>query len=306
MKPRFFFTYFLLLLFSLQAFGKIYTVDNVPKVHLQNKYQYVSDPEHILSQSARDKMDALLYNLEMQTGVETAVIVVPSIGTADCFDFSHQLLNTWGVGKSGANNGLVILLVTDQRCVQFYTGYGLEGPLPDAICKRIQTVKMIPYLKDNDWDNGMVAGIEAVCQQLKDPEAVLPELKEPGFFESLDEDAIFVIGFLGVGLLFFLLIFLIILYSKKCPQCKKFKLKVTGRKVLHKSQTKLIEEITSTCSNCGYIRKRKMESSINNDSNHNGPYIGGGFGGSSSRGSSFGGGSYGGGSGGGGGAGSRF
>lgn len=44
-----------------------------------------------------------------------------------------------GSREKRKNNGLVILLVTDQRCIQFYTGYGLEGDLPDAICKRIQT-----------------------------------------------------------------------------------------------------------------------------------------------------------------------
>ena len=74
------------------------------------------------------------------------------IGEEDCFNFCHQLLNKWGVGKKDKNNGLVILLVTDQRCIQFYTGYGLEGVLPDAICKRIQTRYMIPYLKDGNWD----------------------------------------------------------------------------------------------------------------------------------------------------------
>ena len=82
------------------------------------------------------------------------------------FDFAHRLLNEWGVGKKGKNNGLVILLVTDQRCIQFYTGYGLEGDLPDAICKRIQTRDMIPYLKDGNWDAGMVAGVRAVCGRL--------------------------------------------------------------------------------------------------------------------------------------------
>ena len=61
---------------------------------------------------------------------------------------------------------MVILLVTDQRCIQFYTGYGLEGDLPDAICKRIQTKYMIPYLKDGNWDAGMVAGVKAVCSRL--------------------------------------------------------------------------------------------------------------------------------------------
>ena len=96
------------LLFPLQAQGKVYTVDNLPKVHLQNKMQYVCNPAGILSQAACDSIDSMLYALEQQTGIETVVAVVPSIGEEDCFDFCHQLLNKWGVGKKGKNNGLVI------------------------------------------------------------------------------------------------------------------------------------------------------------------------------------------------------
>ena len=103
------------LLFPLQAQEKVYTVDNLPKVHLQNKMQYVCNPAGILSQAACDSIDSMLYALEQQTGIETVVAVVPSIGEEDCFDFCHQLLNKWGVGKKGKNNGLVILLVTDQK-----------------------------------------------------------------------------------------------------------------------------------------------------------------------------------------------
>ena len=156
---------FLCVLVSLQA-QEIYTTQNIPKVHLQDKTRYVCNPAGILSASACDEIDRMLYALEQQTGIETVVAVVPSIGNEDCFDFSHRLLNEWGVGKQGKNNGLVILLVTDQRCIQFYTGYGLEGDLPDAICKRIQTRDMIPYLKDGNWDAGMVAGVRAVCARL--------------------------------------------------------------------------------------------------------------------------------------------
>ena len=87
------------LLFPLQAQEKVYTVDNLPKVHLQNKMQYVCNPAGILSQAACDSIDSMLYALEQQTGIETVVAVVPSIGEEDCFDFCHQLLNKWGVGK---------------------------------------------------------------------------------------------------------------------------------------------------------------------------------------------------------------
>lgn len=90
---------FLCLLLSLQA-QEVYTTKNIPKVHLQDKTRYVCNPAGILSTEACDNIDRMLYALEQQTGIETVVAVVPSIGQEDCFDFSHQLLNEWGVGKT--------------------------------------------------------------------------------------------------------------------------------------------------------------------------------------------------------------
>lgn len=91
------------MLVSLQA-QEIYTTGNIPKVHLQDKTRYVCNPAGILSTSACDEIDRMLYALEQQTGIETVVAVVPSIGSEDCFDFSHRLLNEWGVGKKGRVN----------------------------------------------------------------------------------------------------------------------------------------------------------------------------------------------------------
>ena len=42
-----------------QAQEKIYTVDNIPKVHLQNKLRYVCNPADILSQAACDSIDRI-------------------------------------------------------------------------------------------------------------------------------------------------------------------------------------------------------------------------------------------------------
>ena len=53
------------LLFPLQAQEKVYTVDNLPKVHLQNKMQYVCNPAGILSQAACDSIDSM-YNPQIE------------------------------------------------------------------------------------------------------------------------------------------------------------------------------------------------------------------------------------------------
>ncbi|MDE5702828.1 MAG: TPM domain-containing protein [Bacteroides sp.] len=302
MKRLFSISLFLcLLLLSVQA-QKAYTPDNIPKVHLQDKMRYACNPDAILSQAACDSIDRMLYALEQQTGIETVVAVVTSIGSDDCFDFAHRLLNEWGVGKKGKNNGLVILLVTDQRCIQFYTGYGLEGDLPDAICKRIQTRDMIPYLKDGNWDAGMVAGVRAVCERL-DGSMVNDEEEE----EDLSPLGVLalIMGFLTIAIV---IGWIAARAASKCPNCGEHKLQRTRSKVVSRHNGVKTEDVTYTCRNCGHSVVRRKQSYDENyhGGGGGGPIIfgsGGGFGGSGGR---FSGGSFGGGIGGGGGAGSRF
>ena len=282
----------------------VYTPDNLPKVHLQDKTRYLCDPENILDMAARDSIDRMLYALEQQTGIQTVVAVVPTIGEADCFDFCHQLLNSWGVGQKGKDNGLVVLLVTDQRCIQFYTGYGLEGPLPDAICKRIQTRYMIPYLKDNRWSEGMVAGIRATCARLDG--SMENDLPADGNGNEAGSIFLVLLGIVAIG------VFLAVMAmhaASKCPQCGQHKLQRSSSRLVARRNGVRTEDVTYTCRNCGHQVVRRQQSYDDNYRGRGGrggdPFIFGGGGGEFGGGGGFGG-SFGGGMGGGGGAGSRF
>lgn len=280
----------------------IYTPDNLPKVHLQDKTRYVTDPDNILTPEARNNMDQMLYQLEQKTGIQTVVAVVQSIGETECFDFCHQLLNSWGVGQKGKDNGLVILLVTDQRCIQFYTGYGLEGPLPDAICKRIQTRDMIPYLKDGRWSEGMEAGIRATCAHLDGSAPVgNPDEGENG----TPSPVLLLLGVFGILAVALLIGILAQRAASRCPQCGQHKLQRSSSILVSNFRGVRTEDVTYICRHCGHKVVRRQQSYDENYRGRgggSGPVIfgGGGFGGG------FSGGSFGGGSGGGGGAGSRF
>ena len=278
---------------------KVFTPENLPKVHLQDRTKYVCNPSGILSQAATDSIDAMLYRLEEQTGIETVVAAVPSIGEVEAFDFCHNLLNSWGVGKKGKDNGLVVLLVVDQRMIQFYTGYGLEGVLPDAICKRIQVKDMIPYLEKNQWDEGMLAGMTKVVGRL-DGSMDKEEEKDESVFGMFMFLAL-TIGFPGI-LMFFA--WLSARKQRKCPQCGEYMLEQDSTRLLYSSQATRTYEVTFVCGNCGHQVKRKR--TIYNSTSQGGgggPVIMGGGGGNFGGGM---GGSFGGGMGGGGGAGSHF
>lgn len=287
-----------LLTVSLQA--KEYLVKDIPLVHLQDARRYVSNPDGILSPEAVAVMDTTLFALERQTGIQTLVVAVEQIEGGDCFDFAFRLGQENGVGQKGRDNGLVILLVTGERCIQFATGYGLEGSLPDAICKRIQERYMNPYFRENNWNEGMVAGVEAVRRQLDG------SMQNEGS-DSEEENlgvVLLILGgcFIGVPLLLWIRHRRLI----KCPKCHKHTLKTLSTRVVSRIGGIRTEEIVDCCTNCGHTRRRirKVHENDFNDRGGGGIFMGGGgFGGG---GGGFSGGSFGGGSFGGGGAGSKF
>ena len=90
----------------------------------------------------------------------------PAAGDAVPGDFRTQLFRYWGIGQQENNNGLLILLVIDQRRMEFEVGYGLEGILTDAVCKRIQEVYMVPLAKEGRFDDCVLAGVNEVIKIL--------------------------------------------------------------------------------------------------------------------------------------------
>ena len=283
----------LLLCVSSVAEAKVYKVEDVPIVHLIDRTRYVSNPDGILSSRSVVAIDSLLFALEEKTGIQVLVAVVGNIEGGDCFDFAYRLGKDNGVGQKESDNGLVVLLSTSERCVQFATGYGLEGVMPDAICKRIQQQYMVEHFANGDWDTGMLAGMSVVC-------AVLDGSMEP----PADEDEMLSII---VSMVFFLVFILLAMFTvwhyNRCPKCGKHNIQRTGSRIIMEVNGYAKQETTYICKNCGHTFKRFTNASNNSGHGPRGGMIigGGGFG----RGGGFGG-SFGGGSFGGGGAGSRF
>lgn len=274
------------------------SVDDVPNVRLTDVRRYVSDPTSILSPAATDTINAILGRLEKSTGIETGVVMLPSIGENDIFDFSTSLFRKWGIGKKKSNNGLLILFVMDQHKVRFATGYGIEGTMTDAMSKRIQMQYMVPAFKRSDWNKGMVDGVRATAK-------VLDGSMEPEAADSDTDtsDLLFSIGII-VGVI--LLAMFVSSIKQRCPKCRKRSaMKQMGVEVLRvstgKGRRKRIRRTTYVCQYCGHMMTKDEDIDDNSGSAAAGGAIlgsmlgSGGGGGGGSFGGSFGGGSTGGG-----------
>ena len=300
-----FFILLLLVFFYTAAEARPYSVEEIPNVQLSNRYKFTSNPDGILSQAAVARIDSICYDLRHRGIAQTAVVAVAEIDSDDVFEFAYELFSKWGVG-SKSNSGIGILLVEEAREIRFVTGYGVEGALPDAICKRIQTQYMLPYFRSGDYSSGMVAGVEAIRSVLNGSE--LDAGGNDDYIASEEEPVFGIIAFFALMMIGgMVILYLAIRASQRCPNCKEIALQKDSARVISRNFGATTYEDTYICAKCGTVVKRKRQ---DYDSSHNnrgggGPIIMGGGGFGRGGGGSFGGG-WGGGSFGGGGAGSRW
>ena len=285
---------FLLGIYSNQT----YSIESVPNVYAQDRRLHVSDPNGLLMQATQAEINRMLTLLEDSTGIQSMVVMLPSIGQDDIFDFAHNLFRHWGIGNKESNNGMLIVYVADQRKIRFTTGYGLEGILPDAMCKRIQSRYMIPHFRNGDTNSGMLEGVRAVVSVLDGSMQASRDMEEATLWEFL-----MILGCLIALVALFL--WLIHRQTNTCPRCGKAgALKLVSTTTTRTRHGRHIRQ-KLMCSACGHIVEKERHES---DNNNNGSMLGGIMlgsmlgGGRRGGGGGFMGGSFGGGSTGGGGS----
>jgi len=282
----------LLFLLSLVATVRAgtYRVEQIPDVQRADHRRFTSDPDGILSAEAVARIDSVCYELRSRSVAEVAVVAVDRIEGDDTFDFAYRLFSQWGVGQAADDDGLGILLVRDLRELRFVTGRGLEGVLPDALCKRIQERYMLPFFREGDYDRGMVAGVEAVASVLLHNEAELVGADGPDSEDGAPWGALAIVGAILLGAV------VAAGLSNRCRACGRwFSLRRVSDRVVRRTASFRTVETVLRCKHCGRETVRRHNDF--NDRSGGGIWLGGGFGGghSGSMGGGFGGGSFGGG-----------
>ncbi|MDE6341814.1 MAG: TPM domain-containing protein, partial [Muribaculaceae bacterium] len=160
----------LLLMAGTAASAKDYSPEEIENPNVGNRYEYVADPEHRLSNTIRSKVNARLREVREKTSAEVAVAVVPSIGDYTIEDFSEKVFTRWGLGKKDKDNGVLFLISPDSREVRIQTGYGTEGVLPDILCGRIIREAVIPEMKNDCLDCAVDKATSMIAEVLENPD----------------------------------------------------------------------------------------------------------------------------------------
>jgi uncharacterized protein len=146
-------------LWSLLAWGEV--IPPAPP-------RYFNDYAQVVPASAGSQLNAKLEDFERTTGNQVVVAVYPKMDSDSSIDdYTVRVARAWKVGQKLKNNGVVLFVFIQNRQMFIQVGYGLEGALPDALCKQITEYEIKPRFKTGDYAGGLAAGVNAILAATK-------------------------------------------------------------------------------------------------------------------------------------------
>ncbi|MFA5204461.1 MAG: TPM domain-containing protein [Lentisphaeria bacterium] len=126
---------------------------------------YFNDYAGAVPPAVAAQLNRRLAEFEQATSSQVVVAVFPKMQSDSSLeDYTHRLAEAWKVGQKNRNNGVVLFVFMQDRRTRIDVGYGLEGALPDALCKRILEDEIRPRFKAGDYAAGLTAGVEAILK----------------------------------------------------------------------------------------------------------------------------------------------
>lgn len=126
----------------------------------------VNDYAGIFTAQEKMSMERSLVDFFDSTSNQITVVTVSDLGGYDVAEFAYMIGDQWGVGSKKYNNGIVLLIkpktASENGRTFIAPGYGLEGAIPDAICKRIIEEEMIPSFKTNNYYGGTIKALDVL------------------------------------------------------------------------------------------------------------------------------------------------
>ena len=125
--------------------------------------RYFNDYTGLVRLETAQRLNEQLASFERQTSNQILVVIYPKLpGDTTVEDFAQDAFRAWQPGQQSRNNGAILFMFVKDRKLRIQTGYGLEGALPDAICKRIISDQIAPRFQVGDFDGGLSAGVSAM------------------------------------------------------------------------------------------------------------------------------------------------
>ena len=134
----------------------------------------VVDEAGILSPTFENDIGTQLAAHEQSTSNQIVVVTLKSLRGYEISDYAYQLGRHWGIGQKGKNNGALLIIAPNEKKLRIEVGYGLESVLTDALSRDIIERVIKPPLRQQNYEQGVRAGVGAMLAALSGETPALP------------------------------------------------------------------------------------------------------------------------------------
>ncbi|MFC2085325.1 TPM domain-containing protein [Bacteroidota bacterium] len=164
---------------------------------------YANDYSGVLSKSQLSQINEDLKLFDSETTIQIVLLAINSLDGYPLEMYSNEIAEKNKIGTKENDNGVLFLVVINDRKMRIEVGYGLEGALPDVLASSILRNEVAPHFKRGNYFAGVVSGLNAVKA------ASVGEYKRT---ERKDEDND---GIGGFPFIYIIIIILISLFSRR-------------------------------------------------------------------------------------------
>lgn len=122
----------------------------------------VVDTTGTLSPQQKQALAQQALALQQRKGSQLQVLMVASTRPEAIEQYATRAFERYKLGRTGVDDGVLVVVAKNDRRVRIEPGYGLEGAIPDAIANRIIQEYMAPKFRAGDYAGGLSDATAAI------------------------------------------------------------------------------------------------------------------------------------------------
>jgi len=126
----------------------------------------VVDNAGIIDAASEATLVGRLEAFEKKSSDQIVVATVDSLNGEEIEPYANRLFRSWGLGQAGEDNGILLLIASNDRKMRIEVGYGLEGTLTDLHSKLIIENTMVPAFRAGDYAGGISRAVDDIVMVL--------------------------------------------------------------------------------------------------------------------------------------------
>ncbi len=136
-----------------------------PEIPVLNKYAV--DFTNTIGAERLNELNSELARFDEATTTQIVFLMISTLEDYPIEMYANEVAEKNGIGTRENDNGILFIVALNDRKMRIEVGYGLEGALPDALAGSIIRNEVAPYFKQENYYEGVVAGLTAITQAVQ-------------------------------------------------------------------------------------------------------------------------------------------